>query len=126
MSDTRDDSTGDRRKLLQGQKFERLAAHYFTQHGFEIIERNWRAGHKEIDLITRRGNLVVFVEVKSTYSGQFGHPAERIDDKKIKNLSDAARQYLIAKEISNVDLRFDVITFVNGRLEHFPDAFPSA
>ncbi|RKX24093.1 MAG: YraN family protein [Candidatus Zixiibacteriota bacterium] len=116
---------GSNRKQTQGRKYENLAAEYYQQQNFDIIERNWRAGHKEIDLIVKRGNLIVFVEVKSTYSKKFGHPAERVDKKKISNLTQAAKQYLIRNSIENTDLRFDVVTFVNGQLEHFPDAFPA-
>lgn len=113
----------DRRKLEQGRKFENLAARFYTDNGYELLERNWRAGHKEIDLIVRKDDAVVFVEVKSTYSKEFGHPAERVDQKKIHNLTDCARQYIIDQKLEGVDLRFDVVTFTNGRLEHFPDAF---
>ncbi len=125
MSAKAHSSGGDRRKQIQGRMFEKLAGEFFEQQGFRILERNWRVGHKEIDIIVRRENMIVFVEVKSTWSKKFGHPAERVDERKIKNLSNAANQYLIAKDIKNIDLRFDVVTFVNGQLEHFPDAFPA-
>ncbi len=106
--------------------YERLAASYFEQNGYEIIQRNWRAGHREIDLVVRKSNLIAFVEVKSALSKKFGHPIERVDDRKIANLTKAAQQYLIENKIENCDLRFDVVTFINGKLEHFPDAFPAA
>ena len=113
------------RRLETGQTFERLAAAFYVQNGFEILQRNWRTGRREIDLIVRRGNLIAFVEVKSAASRKFGHPADRVDDRKVANLTKAAQQYLIDNKIEDCDLRFDVVTFVNGRLEHFPDAFPA-
>jgi len=109
----------------KGRKFEKLAALFYEQNGYEILERNWRAGHKELDLIVKKNDLIVFVEVKSAYSRKFGHPSERVDARKIRNLTSAARQYLIAEAIEQTDLRFDVITFVDGKLEHYPDAFPA-
>ena len=109
--------------LKRGKSFEKLAGLYFTQNGYEILEKNWRAGRKEIDLIVKKDNMIIFVEVKSSSSKKFGHPAERVDSKKIANLSYAANQYIIAKQIENVDLRFDVVTFLNGQLEHYPNAF---
>ena len=109
-----------------GQTFERLAAVFFEQNGFEVLQRNWRTGRREIDLIVKKGNLIAFVEVKSASSRKYGHPANRVDDKKVANLTKAAQQYLIDGKIENCDLRFDVVTFINGRLEHFPDAFPAA
>ena len=115
---------GESGKRTQGRKFEELAARHYERNGFKVLERNWRAGRKELDLIVRKGNLIVFVEVKSAYSREFGHPSERIDAHKIRNLTAAAQQYLIANAIGRADLRFDVVTFVNGILEHYADAFP--
>jgi putative endonuclease len=111
------------RRLERGHEYERLAARFYIDKGFEVLERNWRAGRKEIDLIVRKRKLVVFVEVKSSASKRFGHPAERVDRRKRENLAYCARQYIIAKDLRGVDLRFDVVTFVDGRIEHFPDAF---
>lgn len=113
------------RRVARGRRFESLAGRFYTDLGFEILERNWRAGHKEIDLIVRNDRLVVFVEVKSASTAKFGHPAERVDSKKVHNLTVAAQQYIIANDLHDVDLRFDVVTFSNGQLEHFPDAFPA-
>lgn len=111
--------------VQKGREYEMLAGQFYEQNGFEILERNWHAGHREIDLIVAKKDLVIFVEVKSSSSRKFGHPAERVDRAKVHNLVSAARQYLIAKEIRDTDLRFDVVTFVNGCLEHYPDAFPA-
>ena len=111
------------RRLETGHEYERLAARFYVDKGFDVLERNWRAGRKEIDLIVRKGNLVVFVEVKSSKSKRFGHPAERVDRRKRENLANCARQYIIAHDLSRVDLQFDVVTFTGGRIEHFPDAF---
>jgi putative endonuclease len=120
-SDRPGDPPDSRRKI--GAQYEQLAAGYFKGLGFDIIEHNWQAGHREIDLIVRKENLVVFVEVKSAATKSFGHPVERVDRTKIRRLTSAAQQYLLAKNLQGVDLQFDVITFVEGRLEHFPDAF---
>ena len=116
----------DRRKIERGKRFEQLAARFYSEHGFEILERNWRKGHKEIDLIVRKDDLVAFVEVKSSLTTNFGHPVERVDRKKIENLTQCAREYISAANLTGVDFRFDVVTFQNGRLEHFPDAFEVA
>jgi putative endonuclease len=109
-----------------GRSFEKIAAEFFVSKGFTVLERNWQAGHKEIDLIVRKDSLVVFVEVKSSTTGKFGHPAERVDNRKIANLTKAAYQYVNENSIEDCDLRFDVVTFFDGKLEHFPNAFESA
>jgi len=107
----------------RGRRFEKQAALFFEQQGYEVVERNWQASHLEIDLIVRKDDLVVFVEVKSSSGMKFGHPVEKVDRRKIINLTKAARQFVIERDISGCDLRFDIVTFVNGELEHFPGAF---
>lgn len=123
MRSSKKRSDGTSKKSLPGRRQEKLAALFFEGLGFEILQRNWRAGRKEIDLIVKRDQLLVFVEVKSSRTAEFGHPSERVDRKKIANLTEVARQYLIAEKITDCDLRFDVVTFVAGQLEHYPNAF---
>ncbi len=110
-------------RVRTGRSYEQQAAQFFTDQGFEILDQNWQASHKEIDLVARKDDLVVFVEVKAARSDKFGHPIEKLSRKKISNLAEAARRYLHEKQIRNCDIRFDVVTFLNGTLEHFPAAF---
>ncbi len=110
-------------RVSRGHSYERAAEAFLTARGFEVVERNWRSGHKEIDLIVQKGNLIVFVEVKSAQTPKFGHPVERVDKRKVKNLTEAAESYIETKGIVGCDLRFDVVAFVDGKPEHFPDAF---
>ena len=110
-------------RRAKGAVYEQLAAEFLIRLGFEILDQSWQAGHREIDLIAQKENLVVFVEVKSASTQAFGHPIERVNKTKIRRLCSAAQQYLLAKNIEGVDLRFDVVTFIGGKLEHFPSAF---
>lgn len=121
-----DSGSQKKRRIQIGRSFEKQAALFFEQNGYIILDRNWQAGHKEIDIIVRKDDLIVFVEVKSAASGKFGHPVERIDRKKIANLTEAAQHYISENNIENCDLRFDVVTFVDGKLEYFPNAFEAA
>ncbi len=123
MPSSKKQSTTRKKTISIGRRYEQLAARFFVANGFEILERNWRAGRKEVDLIVKKDRVVVFVEVKAARSGKFGHPAEKVNQKKQENLILVARQYLMEKSISGVDLRFDVVTFVDGELEHYPGAF---
>ena len=116
----------DDNRVASGRSYEKRAAQFFIQNGYEILEQNWQAGQKEIDLIVRKGNEIAFVEVKSAASTKFGHPAQRVDGRKISNLTEAARRYQIEKEIDGCDLRFDVVTFIDGQLEYFPNAFEAS
>lgn len=106
-----------------GKAFEKLALKYFKDQDYEILETNFRCGKKEIDLIVKNDNTLVFVEVKSARSKKFGHPSERVDKKKIENIAEVASQYLMEHNIDNLDIRFDVVTFYEGKLEHFENAF---
>lgn len=115
-----------KRRLKIGRSFEKQAALFFEHNGYTILQRNWQAGHKEIDIIVRKDDLIVFVEVKSAASGKFGHPVERIDRRKVANLTAAARRYISENNIEGCDLRFDVVTFLDGKLEYFPNAFEAA
>ena len=119
------DRVTGRRKIRQGGTFEQQAARFYEQQGFSVRDTNWRTGHKEIDLVVEKDSLLVIVEVKSTFSTKFGHPAEWVDEKKRRNLTQAALLYLAQYDITDRDVRFDVVTFVNNQLEHYPDAFPA-
>ena len=99
------------------------AAEYLRGQGYDIIEKNWQAGHKEIDLIAQKEKTIVFVEVKAAIGTQFGHPAEWVDKRKRKNLILAAEQYIADRKLKNHDFRFDLITFYKGKLEHYENAF---
>jgi len=110
-------------RVKTGRDYEELAAQFYLKRNFQILHRNYQAGHKEIDLIVRKDDEVVFVEVKAAKSKSLGHPAERVTKKKISNLTRAAQQYLIENKIDDADLRFDVITFLDGKIEHYPAAF---
>ena len=111
----------DRIKI--GRSYEERAAQFYLDRQYVILHRNYHAGHKEIDLIVQKKNVIAFVEVKAAKSKSLGHPVERVTKKKIANLTKAAQQYLIENKIADADLRFDVITFLGGKIEHFPSAF---
>jgi len=110
-------------KIKIGRSYEERAAQFYLDRQYVTLHRNYHAGHKEIDLIVRKDNVVVFVEVKSAKSKSLGHPAERVTKKKIANLTKAAQQYLIENKITDADLRFDVVSFLGEKMEHYPSAF---
>jgi putative endonuclease len=123
MPSSKDKHVETESRVAKGQRYEKQAAKFFKRDGFTVLDSNWHASHKEIDLVVRKDDLVVFVEVKSSKNEDFGHPAERVDRSKVANLIEAAQRYLIDKGIEGCDFRFDVVTFVNDQMEHFPDAF---
>lgn len=108
---------------------EQYATNYLRDKGYEIIARNWRIGHRDIDIIARSpdNTTVVFVEVKTRTNDVITKPEDAVNLKKIRNIGIAANAYV--KQMNVVDLiRFDIITIVgnndnNAQLEHIKDAF---
>ncbi len=115
----------------RGLSGESHAAGYLEGQGFEILARRWRYGRKEIDLVARRRELVVFVEVKSRSSERFAPIRTSVTAAKQRNLVEAAHGWLAEHDVTGQErqYRFDVI-FVrptgNARkvsVEHIEDAF---
>ncbi|NJD11616.1 MAG: YraN family protein [Gemmatimonadetes bacterium] len=125
-----------RRQLLRmtlahelGRAAEALAASYLERRGWTILERNWRAGHKEIDLIAVRAGVLAFVEVKARRRRTFGHPLDAIGRVKRRELALAARAWLArAGPAQCADCRFDAIWVIGDpdgahELEHVAGAW---
>lgn len=113
-----------------GDKGEDLAAEFLADKGYEIIERNYRYGHGEIDIIAMDNNRaeLVFVEVKSRHNLDYGYPEEQISIGKQKQIRKIAEAYLCEKEIEGVDCRIDVVAILfQGKKEpyinHIKNAF---
>lgn len=115
----------DRREL--GQRGEALAVAHLKRKGLRIETRNFRCRLGEIDLIARDGNVLVFVEVRSRTSREFGLPQESVDYRKQQRLRRIAQVYLQGRPETAV--RFDVVAVLFDRsgnlvhLEHIPNAF---
>lgn len=91
-----------------GKLGEELATIYLRSKGFEILERNWRYRHKEIDIIAKEENTTVFVEVKTRKSLRYGHPEEGLSAKQLRDIIACADEYL--QEHPNHSIRFDVLS----------------
>lgn len=92
-----------------GDKGEDIAAEFLSAKGFSIIERNFRYGHGEIDIVAKEGETLVFVEVKTRTNLEFGDPIISITKGKQKQIKKIAEAYLFDKEIKDTDCRIDVI-----------------
>ena len=96
------------------------------QKGYRIVARNWRYGPKEIDIVARDGETMVFVEVKTRSTLAFELPQEAVTKKKMKNLVEAADAYLTQNNIS-LESRFDIVGVLNGNppkvIEHIAGAW---
>ena len=109
-----------------GQISEDRAAAYLMARGYVIRERNWRLGHKEIDIIAQKEGILAFIEVKARKSSRFGEAIEAVTDQKICNLVIAANAYVRYHRI-DLPIRFDIIGITGepGRqiVEHIENAF---
>jgi putative endonuclease len=102
----------------RGREAEDEAARYLRARGYTILERNYRHGKGEIDLICKDENTVVFVEVKYRTKSSFGSPEEAVDWRKQRQLVKLARIYLSSRGLyDSIDCRFDVVS-VKGSTEH--------
>lgn len=110
-----------------GTRGEEMAASYLHGRGWQILDRNWRFHHKELDLVVRRGSVVAFVEVKTRGDRALGHPLETITASKRRDLATAAQGWIALRGRAGDGYRFDAITVRRGRsgtrVEHVEDAW---
>jgi putative endonuclease len=112
-------------KAVTGSQGEALAADFLVKKGYEIIVRNYRYKHSEIDLIMKHESFIVFVEVKTRTSSWFGEPEAFVDNQKVKKIFQGAEQYTYENKWEG-NIRFDVVSVKMGRnpeIVHFEDAF---
>lgn len=110
---------------------EATAARWLEAKGWTVLERRFRSGHRDLDLVVARpdgnGRLVAFVEVRSRRSTDCGTPAETVQWTKQRELARSARAWLASNRRSGDNYRFDVVgvACVAGRvlIQHVPDAF---
>lgn len=108
-----------------GKAGEESAADYLRSKGYEILVRNYRHKHGEIDLIVKKGPFIVFVEVKTRSYSFYGEPEAFVDSRKAATVIRAAEQYTYENKYEG-NIRFDIVsvkTGLNPEIVHFEDAF---
>jgi putative endonuclease len=92
--------------------------------GYRILATNAWAGGYELDLVVRRGQTIVFCEVKAKGDGRFGDPLEMVSSEKVRRIARAAESWLAGHpELAGCEARFDVAAERDGKLEVVPNAF---
>jgi putative endonuclease len=110
--------------IAVGRQGEDLAASWYRQQGYEVVGRNWRTTIGEIDLIARRGRLLVVCEVKTRTSGFFGSPALAVGAVKQQRLRRLAAAWLATqRRRPHYDVRFDVVAVTGGEVTVYENAF---
>jgi len=110
-----------------GARAEQLASDYLERCGFAIVARNVRVGRLELDVIARRGNLLIVCEVRSRRSDRVMTPAQSVDYRKVSHVREAAARWIRETRPGTSQLRFDVASVVfdtpSGRLNYLEGAF---
>lgn len=114
-----------------GKAAEDLACGYLVRNGHTVVERNWRSGHLEIDIITLDSAGIHFVEVKGRVAPVTADPEENVGYWKQRKLAAAARAYLHSEDkkslLEQKEVFFDVfsVIFEGGKAEvkYFPQAY---
>jgi putative endonuclease len=91
-----------------GNEGENLAAEWLKEKGYEILHRNWRHSHYEIDIIARKNKMLHIIEVKARNASPFGHPEDNVGKKKFKNLQRAADEFLFLNP-GNKWIQYDIL-----------------
>ena len=110
-----------------GELGERIATEFLQNKGYNIINRNWRSGNKEIDIVASKGDTLVFFEIKARTTIDFGYPEEAVNRKKQQFLKAAAAAYQQLHPGFDY-IRFDIVSIIlDGEqpkeIIHFEEAF---
>ncbi|MEK7616786.1 MAG: YraN family protein [Patescibacteria group bacterium] len=96
--------------VLSGGHGENLACEYLKKEGYKILERNYRIRGGEIDIVAMDGEYLVFVEVKTRWSHEYGEPSESMTPWKIKALLKTAQFYLLKINWGDGPYRLDFVS----------------
>ena len=112
--------------ILKGRMGEEITVKFLLGKGYQILERNWRFGRKELDIIARDRAITVFFEVKSRRTMGEERYDELVNQSKQKAIISAANAYMIVNSLTGL-MRFDVV-FIIGQgdephIEHIENAF---
>lgn len=110
-----------------GTAGEDIACRELETLGYHIRERNYRTRFGEIDVVAMDGETVVFVEVKTKTSGDFGDPVEEVTPQKQRQIVSMGEWYHAFNCTSGTPCRFDVVaidlSLMPARVAHYKDAF---
>ena len=110
-----------------GELGERIAERWLRLRGWRVVQRRFRSGHRDIDLVVEREGVVAFVEVKARRGNSFGDPVEAVNWRKQRELGRSARVWIARHGRSEEAYRFDVVgVLVDGervRVRHVENAF---
>ncbi|SEM06847.1 putative endonuclease [Aquimarina amphilecti] len=111
---------------LLGKEGEKLAVEFLEKNGYKILEQNYRYLKAEIDIIAKKNDTIVVIEVKTRSTLEFGNPQDFVKPKQIQLLVKAINHYVEENDL-NEEVRFDIVAIIKNKLgikiEHLEDAF---
>lgn len=93
---------------MQGRLGEDSASEYLKSNGYKVLKCNYKNKMGEIDIIAQNGEDLVFAEVKTRSSAEFGTPSQAVTYNKKQRIINTAKWYLMENP-TNYNIRFDVI-----------------
>ena len=110
-------------KKLLGAKGEKTVVKYLKKQGYTVLEKNYKTRLGEIDVIVKKDETIIFVEVKTRTSDTYGRPSEAVGYEKQRKYVKVAQEYLLKNKLLSQKCRFDVIEIINDEINHIIDAF---
>ena len=110
-----------------GIKGEQIAADFLLNKGYNVLHQNWRSGHKEIDIIAFKDDILAIIEIKTRSKNKLSFPEETVTRRKQQFLKSAALDF-VALHSQYINIRFDIISIILEKGEvkeliHFEEAF---
>ncbi len=100
---------------------ERVALRHYRLRGYRLVDANVRVGRYELDLVLRRGNRLLVVEVKEKGGTAFGHPLEMIDEEKVRRVHTAAAGWVAThQQFADLEIGFEAAGVQGRRVERVP------
>lgn len=112
--------------IEKGSKGELIAKNYLQTNGYKILEMNYRNKQGEIDIIALKDDVLVFIEVKSRTSINFGYPYEAVNKKKRDKIIKTSYYFIKENNYHNYQVRYDIIEIYlteNIKINHIENAF---
>jgi putative endonuclease len=113
----------DKTKLEVGATGEDRAVDHLVRQGMRIVERNYRCKLGELDVIARDAGTLVFVEVRSRRSAEFGSALDAVNWTKRRKVTRLAMSYIAHRKPRFTTARFDVVAITGDELVHIKDAW---
>jgi putative endonuclease len=111
-----------------GKLGEDWAAQFLMKKGIQILERNWRSGRNELDLIAQKEDTILFIEVKTRRGRDYGEPEQAVNFKKEESIRKASLEYMLRVHFHG-EIRYDIISLILDNqnevreILHLEDAF---